>query len=230
MRIMAFNGSPRKTNWNTVTLLKHALEGAASVGAETELVQLYGLKFSGCISCFSCKKISRKRDGICAVQDDLTPVLDRVRDADALIVGTPVYYGSESASTRALLERLCFPYHKYSKDAKSLFPRRINTALIYTMNVNEDLLKMAGYDQHFGLTRMTLQMHFGTCEVLVSTDTLQYSDYDKYESEMFDAHAKVRRHAEVFPEDCTRAFELGIRVASGEVPKPEPGIHGDAVR
>ena len=51
MKIMAFNGSPRKKNWNTVTLLEHALQGAASAGAETELVQLYDLDFSGCISC-----------------------------------------------------------------------------------------------------------------------------------------------------------------------------------
>jgi len=53
MKVIAFNGSPRKTKWNTVTLLENALEGAKSVGAETELVQLYDLSFSGCISCFS---------------------------------------------------------------------------------------------------------------------------------------------------------------------------------
>ena len=222
MKVMAFNGSPRKKKWNTITLLKKTLEGAASAGAETELIQLYDLNFSGCISCFSCKKISRKKDGICAVQDDLTSVLDRVKNADALIIGTPVYYGTESASTRALLERLCFPYKDYSKDMKSLFPRRINTALIYTMNVNEELLKMFGYDRHFGLTRMNLEMHFGACELLLSTDTLQYSDYDKYASEMFDGKAKVKRHAEVFPKDCKRAFELGVRMASGQIQKPEP--------
>ena len=61
MKIMAFNGSPRKKKWNTVTLLKSALEGAASVGAETELVQLYDLDFSGCISCFSCCSTAAKR-------------------------------------------------------------------------------------------------------------------------------------------------------------------------
>jgi len=72
MKVMAFNGSPRKKKWNTVTLLKHALKGAASVGAKTELIQLYDLNYSGCISCFSCKKINRKKDGICSVQDDLT--------------------------------------------------------------------------------------------------------------------------------------------------------------
>jgi len=68
MKVMAFNGSPRKKKWNTVTLLKHVLKGAASVGAKTELIQLYDLNYSGCISCFSCKKINRKKDGICAVQ------------------------------------------------------------------------------------------------------------------------------------------------------------------
>lgn len=116
MNVMAFNGSPRKKNWNTVTLLEHALEGAASAGARTELVQLYDLSFSGCISCFSCKKLDRKQDGVCAVQDDLTPVLSRVKEADALILGTPVYYGAESALMRAFMERLLFPYLKYSKD------------------------------------------------------------------------------------------------------------------
>jgi multimeric flavodoxin WrbA len=214
MNVMAFNGSPRKKNWNTVTLLNNALEGAASAGAETELIQLYDLNFSGCISCFSCKEISRKKDGVCAVQDDLTSVLDRVRNADALIIGTPVYYGAESAATRALLERLCFPYNKYSKDRKSLFPRRISTALIYTMNVSEELLGTLGYDRHLNITKTALEKHFGTCELLLSTDTLQFSDYSRYESEMFDREAKIRRHVEVFPEDCRRAFELGVRMAS----------------
>ncbi|MBB5348677.1 flavodoxin family protein [Desulfoprunum benzoelyticum] len=219
MKIMAFNGSPRKKKWNTVSLLNNALEGAGSAGAQTELIQLYDLNFSGCISCFSCKKISRKKDGVCAVQDDLTAVLDRVRKADALIIGSPVYYGCESAATRAFLERLCFPYLQYAKDVRSLFPRKINTAMIYTMNVPEQTVKLMGYDQLFERTKKMLEMHFGPCELLLSTDTLQYSDYDKFEAELFDKEAKYKRHAEVFPEDCKRAFELGVRLASGKVPE-----------
>jgi multimeric flavodoxin WrbA len=89
---MALNGSPRKKKWNTNTLLKEALKGAASVGVETELIQLYDLKSSGCISSFSCKRIRRKEDGICAVQDDMTSVLGHVKNTDSLIMGTPVYY------------------------------------------------------------------------------------------------------------------------------------------
>jgi multimeric flavodoxin WrbA len=213
---MAFNGSPRKKGWNTVTLLEKALEGAASIGAETELIQLYDLNFSGCISCFSCKKLDRKKDGVCAVEDDLTPVLDRIKDADALIIGTPLYYLTESAGTRAFFERLCFPYLKYSKDMRSLFPKRINTALIYTMNLSEELVEAMGLNQRFAMNQSLLSMHFGACELLLSTDTLQFSDYDKYESGLFDKEAKTKRHEEVFPEDCKRAFELGIRMASTE--------------
>lgn len=214
MKVMAFNGSPRKKKWNTVTLLENALKGAASAGAETELVQLYDLNYSGCISCFACKKLNRKKDGFCAVKDDLTSVLERVRHADALIIGTPVYFSSETAATRALLERLFFPYYKYSKDKKSLFPKKIRTGLIYTMNVNEGLIKTMGYDQHFSNTKMILETIFGECEVLLSTDTLQYNDYDKYEHEIFDKQEKINRHKEVFPLDCGRAFELGRRIAS----------------
>lgn len=217
MKVMAFNGSPRKKQWNTITLLNNALQGAMSAGADTELVQLYDLSFSGCVSCFSCKKLSRKEDGVCAVQDDLTSVLDRVKQADALIVGTPVYYGTESASTRAFLERLCFPYLKYAKNMQSLFPRRIHTAMIYTMNAPEEMVKRIGFDRIFGITQMVLAMHFGACELLLSTDTLQYSDYAKFEAEMWDKAAKYKRHAEVFPEDCKRAFELGVRMASGRM-------------
>ncbi len=216
MKVMAFNGSPRQKGWNTVTLLEHALQGAESAGAETELVQLYSLDFSGCISCFACKRLDREEDGVCALQDDLSPVLERIRDCDALIIGTPVYYGAESSGTRAFLERLCFPYIKYDPDRISLFPGRINTAIIYTMNVPEDKIQEMGFDQIFNMTKMFLQLHFGSCELLWSTDTLQYPDYDLYEAKMFDKEAKYQRHYQVFPQDCQRARELGARMVSNQ--------------
>jgi multimeric flavodoxin WrbA len=59
MKVMAFNGSPRK-KWNTATLLANALKGAVTQGTETELIHLYELNFKGCISCFACKTIGRQ--------------------------------------------------------------------------------------------------------------------------------------------------------------------------
>ena len=72
MKVIALNGSPRK-KWNTATLLKHALDGAASKGSETELIHLYDYNYKGCISCFACKIKNGKSYGRCAVKDDLKP-------------------------------------------------------------------------------------------------------------------------------------------------------------
>ena len=93
MTIIGINGSPRK-KWNTATLLTKALEGAASQGADTELVHLYDLDYKGCISCFACKIIDGPHNGRCAVKDDLSPILKKIEDeADAIILGSPIYFG-----------------------------------------------------------------------------------------------------------------------------------------
>ena len=78
------------------------------------------------------------------------------------------------------------------------------------------MIEAVGLNQRLSMNQTLLSMHFGTCELLLSTDTLQFSDYDKYESDMFDKAAKIKRHEEIFPKDCQRAFELGIRMASNE--------------
>jgi multimeric flavodoxin WrbA len=74
---IGINGSPRK-GWNTHALVKNALDGAASKGAETELLNLYDLSFQGCVSCFSCKKNGSAAPGRCALNDDLKPILEKL--------------------------------------------------------------------------------------------------------------------------------------------------------
>ena len=88
MTYYAINGSPRKTH-NTATILNKALEGvkAADPQAQTELIHLYSHDFSGCVSCFECKRLGGKSYGKCAVQDGLTPILERLADADGIIFG-----------------------------------------------------------------------------------------------------------------------------------------------
>lgn len=76
MKAMFFNGSPRK-NWNTAKLLESAMEGSRSAGAEAELVNLYDIDFKGCKSCFVCKLTNARTNGVCAIRDDLRPVLER---------------------------------------------------------------------------------------------------------------------------------------------------------
>ncbi len=216
MRVMAINGSPRTKGWNTVTLLEHALAGAQSQGAETEMVHLHSLTFSGCISCFACKRLNRKQRGVCAVKDDLSPVLERIATVDALLLGSPIYYGTETAAMRACMERLCFPYNPYAEDGHCDFGRVIPTALLYTMNVAEDMVEPYGYATHCTLMQRTLSRHLGPCEMMYCTDTVQYADYSKYESARFDSEAKRLRRETLFPADCDRAFALGARMATSE--------------
>ena len=105
MKVLAFNGSPRK-HWNTATLLEKALEGASSTGAETRLIHLYDLNYKGCISCFACKTKGGRSYGRCAVKDDLAPVFKEIEQADAIILGSPIYFGTVSGEMRSSIPDL----------------------------------------------------------------------------------------------------------------------------
>lgn len=212
MKVIAFNGSPRN-NWNTATLLHHALEGAASQGADTELIHLYDYNYKGCISCFACKLKGGKSYGRCAVDDDLKPVLKKVEEADAVILGSPIYFGVTTSGMRSFLERLMFQYLVYDANYSSLFKRRIPTGFIYTMNVNQSRLKGTAYEQNLKGTEMAMGRTFGSSEALFVTDTYQFDDYSKYETSAFNVEEKAKRRRLVFPEDCQKAFQMGVRFA-----------------
>ena len=88
-KIIAVNAGPRK-GWNTDTLIDEAIRGAESAGAEVEKFNLFRLeRYTGCVSCFGCKK--EKYKGRCIRKDGLTEVLDAIREADGLIIGSPNY-------------------------------------------------------------------------------------------------------------------------------------------
>jgi multimeric flavodoxin WrbA len=209
MKLIAFNGSPRKT-WNTATLLRSALKGAASRGAGTELIHLYDLTFKGCVSCFRCKTRGGESYGKCAVKDALTPILEKIEETDGIILGSPIYLGTVTGAIRAFMERLIFPYLTYTDPVQTLFPKKINTGFIYTMNVTEDRMK-ALYGQHLGINEMFLRTIFGASESLFSYDTYQFKDYSKVVADRYDVEKKAKRRKEVFPKDCERAYEIGVR-------------------
>jgi multimeric flavodoxin WrbA len=213
MKVIAINGSPRK-KWNTATLLEKALEGAKSQGAETELVHLYDLDYKGCISCFACKKKGGKSYGRCAVKDDLAPVFQRIEEAGALILGSPVYIGNATGQMRSFLERLVFQYLAYTDPPGSLCSRKIKTGFIYTMGVPEDGFKQMGYNQFVDLHSRLLEVTFGHSESLCCFDTMQFEDPSEYVAPRFDFQKKAQRRKEVFPQDCRKAFEMGERLAA----------------
>jgi len=211
MKLLAFNGSPRK-KWNTAQLLEHALEGAESEGAKTKLFHLYDLDFKGCISCFACKRDGGKSYGHCAVKDDLQPVLKKIEKADAILIGSPIYLGITTGVTRCFLERLIYPYLVYDAERTSLFTKKIKTAFIYTAGATDKMVQEMGIDRNVKGTEMVMERIFGSCESFFVTDTLQFNDYSKYVAPRFDPEAKKERHREQFPLECKKAYELGARL------------------
>ncbi|MDR3120876.1 MAG: flavodoxin family protein [Clostridiales bacterium] len=205
----AINGSPRK-GWNTAILLEKALEGAKAAGADTELFSLYDLDYKGCVSCFSCKRKGAQLEQ-CVLMDGLAPVLKKIHACDALILGSPIYFGDVTGEMRSFMERLFFPYASYDK-APSSFGKKIGAAFIYTMNVGADALEKIGYQAKFDATQGLLERILGHGETLISTETLQFDDYGKYAASAFDAAQRAERRKTVFVDDCKAAFALGQRL------------------
>ncbi|MDO5294502.1 MAG: flavodoxin family protein [bacterium] len=211
MKLIAINGSPRKKG-NTATLLGKVLEGAASCGAETELIHLYEHQYKGCISCFGCKRkgLDERK---CLIKDELAPIYEKIREADALVLGSPIYFMNINSGMAAFLERLLYPNMIYSREIPTVFPKVMPTGLIYTMNMKKEQMEQFGLQNNL----QSYQNYIKTVlkkepEVLYSCNTVQFSGYDKYESSMFSEEEKLNYRKEQFPVDCNYAFEMGKKL------------------
>ena len=134
MKITAIQTSPRQ-NANTALLLESLLERAKNDGADIELVHLNALDFRGCRSCLICKLNASPmlQNSECFMKDGLSPVLNRVKESDILLIASPVYFGSLSADCYAFLERLFFSANVYDENRSSLFPKRLPTGYILSI-------------------------------------------------------------------------------------------------
>lgn len=206
-KVIGINGSPRK-NKNSATMLEHALQGAASKGAEIERFDLYSLNYTGCKSCFACKLLGGKSFGRCAVRDDLTEVLDKVLDADAVIISTPIFFADVPGMVRSLFERLWFPALTYKKDGSIAYTKRVKVGLIYTMGMPDLSACQDMVNTHVG----TFNHFLGDTEMVSTHETLQYDHYERYVGD-YKLELKQKIHEEVFPQDCRKAYEMGARLA-----------------
>ena len=209
MKVLAINSSARKEG-NSATMLKNAIEGAKSVGAETKLINLYELNYKGCTGCEACKLLGGKSFGRCAQRDDLTPVLAEAIEADVLLIASPIYWNDVTGMLRSFFERFWFPTLTYTKERKLLYPKRIKVGMIFTTNAPAEY-----YAKFYDSLVQTSSRIIGDTEYVTAADTWQFDDYSKYAADMFVVEAKKRRHQEVFPEECRKAYEMGKRLARG---------------
>jgi multimeric flavodoxin WrbA len=103
LKAVGIVGSPREGG-NTEILTAHCLKAMAEEGIDTELVSLAGKNITGCKHCEYCYE----HPGECATKDDAQPVIKKMKEADAIVVGSPVYYGSATSLVKGLLERAGF--------------------------------------------------------------------------------------------------------------------------
>ena len=208
MKTILLNGSPRK-NWNTAQVLRSAQRGAESVGAETEYIDLFDLSYTGCRSCMACKRKGAQRCK-CFWKDDISPVIDRIFAADALIVGSPIYLGDITSQLRALIERLHFCALSYD-DYSNYFTGRVDVGIVLTMNAPRQFFDSWYKPKADELTRSFSSLN-GRVELLPCCDTLQVKDYGKYDMAGFDEAHKRAVHETQFPLDLEEAFRMGARL------------------
>lgn len=211
MKAMIINGSPRK-NRNTVSLLKKVMEGVEESGCETKLVHLRDLKFSGCISCLACKIKGNTCGGLCALRDDLRPVLEETLASEILVVGTPVYFHYQTALTRAFMERLLFAPLDYVNAGSSTLKKKIQCATIYTMHVmNDELFANMSYAQTLGVAAKSLEL-LGPQEVLYFRGLSAFPDFERYPFNLEFAKILDSMREEHYAEYEQQAYDLGKRL------------------
>ena len=123
MKVVAFNGSPRKDG-NTGILIKRALERLEAENVRSELVDLAGQVIRGCIACNRCRENLDKK---CAINTDIVnDCIEKMVEADGIIIGSPTYFASLTAETKALIDRAGF----VARGNGNMFKRKVGAAVV----------------------------------------------------------------------------------------------------
>lgn len=185
MKVLGIMGSPR-IKGNTELLLDEALKGAASQGAEVEKITVSSLKIAPCREIYACLK-----DGNCPIKDDMTALYDKLVNANAIIVATPIFFYTVSAQLMALISR-----------CQALWSRR------YVLNVDMPLKKGAFIAvgatkgaKLFDGPKLSIRYFFKAINAEY-TDELLIRGVDK--------KGEIKEH----PAALADAFELGKRIAA----------------
>jgi len=102
--------------------------------------------YKGCISCFACKKKTGKSYGKCAVKDGLTSVLKKVNEADVIILGSPIYFGSVTGRDEIIPGAPLLSLMTYTDPPGVSLTRKVQTAFIYTLGATKKMARERGFD------------------------------------------------------------------------------------
>ncbi|MFR4344738.1 NAD(P)H-dependent oxidoreductase [Alistipes putredinis] len=139
-------------------------------------------------------------------------MLEKIRTADAVVFGSPIYYNTITSLLHAFYERLFFPYLTYKKGFPTLVTNRMKTACVYTMNVTERDMLERGYRDNLRSFERYLELYFSKPGLLYAFNTCQFDDYSKYVCGAFSGEEKMAYRTEFFPKDCEAAYALGLNL------------------
>jgi hypothetical protein len=190
MYVVGIAGSPRRGG-NTETLLDKAIEGASSAGAEIRKIILNELSFVPCQECDVLKD-----DGSCVIEDDMRQVYRETLRADAIIVASPIFFGSVSAQTKMMIDRFqCLWRAKNVLSCDIIKRRRPGIFIAALASDREDF---------FDNARAVIRNWFATINVDYGEELCAYG---------------VEHRGDVLkrPEILKEAFSSGMRIVSGFV-------------
>ena len=160
MKIIALVGSPRRGK-NTQSLVESILNCAAQKGAAVKMYHLADLHYQGCQSCYACKGADN-----CALPDDVTPILAEVAQADAVVLGTPIYMWQMSGQLKLFVDRL-FAFYRYGRPSKLPPGKKV---LLAASQGNPDEEAFLPYLKNTG--DMLKFIGFGSYEILCASSPL----------------------------------------------------------
>jgi multimeric flavodoxin WrbA len=196
MKILAINASPR-IGGNTDILTDKALEGARSEGVEIEKVVLTNYKFSPCLE---CEKINH--DGTCLVGDDFQIIFEKIREADALIFASPIFFGSISAQAKMLIDRFQCAWTGEHIFKNQYFKKAKNGAFI--------AVEASNREDFFDNAKAIVKNLFAVIKV-------------KYAQEIFVTGVDGKQDILKHPEVLKTAFELGQNLVLSSIKEAKNG-------
>ena len=201
MKTIVINAGPKRRDCNA-RLAKSSLEGAESVGAEVEYVDLYKMDLSGCRVCLICKN----DEDVCKCfwRDELSPLIERIFEADCVLIAAPIFFSQPTSHYMALLERLVYCMVSYKTGNK--FKGKVNVGLFYTINYPMDYFEKS-VRPHMKQSEDLLKMLNG--KVVIET----YQNISKnMSSNSTDDELKLKK--EQFTSDLKSVFEIGAKLSS----------------
>lgn len=209
-KICIINASPRK-NYNTAQMCEAFIEGIKSENSniEVKFFHLYDYDFKGCVSCLCCKMKNNENYGKCAKKDNITNILEEVSNSDGVVFASPIYFMNITGEMKSFLERLLFPYLTYEKGFRSIAPKKLKTATIYTMNVREEGFNTNNLDS----MEWYISHVFSKPERICAYNTCQVQDYNLYKMEVFNSDDKNNYKKQHWENDLNKAYNAGKNMA-----------------